>query len=71
MAQDQVAELGAKFGRLVMELREKTEQRKIEQGLDDFGEPIVKQGLDAPGRGMLELDQEEGPVEDDDDWKET
>jgi len=72
VSQDQVAELGARFGRLVTRLREVTEQRKIERGLDDFGEPLVKQDLDAPGRDMLELDEEEGPVGDDDDddgWK--
>jgi len=70
MAKDQVAELGAKFGRLVTQLREVTEQRKIERGLDDFGEPLVKQDLEAPGRDMLEIDQEEGPVDDDDEWEE-
>jgi len=70
VSQDQVAELGARFGRLVTRLREVTEQRKIERGLDDFGEPLVKQDLDAPGRDMLELDEEEGPVDDDDEWEE-
>jgi hypothetical protein len=70
-SRDQIAELGAKFGRLVTELRETTERRKIEQGLDDFGEPIKKPDLDAPGRDMLELDEEQGPVGDDDDeWEE-
>jgi hypothetical protein len=69
-SKDQIAELGAKFGRLVMELREKTEQRKIDQGLDDFGEPIKLPALDAPGRDPLELDQEQGPVNDDDEWEE-
>ena len=70
LAKDQVAELGARFGRLVEELRNTTKQRQIERGLDDFGEPIVKQDPDAPGRDMLELDEEEGPVDDDDDeWE--
>ncbi|HCG02570.1 MAG TPA: hypothetical protein DEV93_18755, partial [Chloroflexi bacterium] len=62
-------ELGARFGRLVTQLREVTEQRKIERGLDDFGEPLIKQDLNAPGRDMLELDEETGPVDDDDEWE--
>ena len=70
VSRDQVAELGARFGRLVTQLKEVTEQRKIERGLDDFGEPIVKQDLDAPGRDMLELDEEQGPIDDDDEWEE-
>jgi hypothetical protein len=63
LAKDQVAELGAKFGALVEELREKTEQRRIERGLDAFGEPIINQDPNGPGRDMLELDEELGPNE--------
>jgi len=70
-SKDQIAELGARFGRLVEELRETTKRRQIERGLDDFGEPLVNQDLDAPGRDMLELDEEQGPIDDDDDeWEE-
>jgi hypothetical protein len=68
-SRDQIAELGARFGRLVTELRETTKRRQIERGLDDFGEPIKKPDLDAPGRDMLELDEEQGPIDDDDGWE--
>jgi hypothetical protein len=63
VSKDQIAELGAKFGALVEQLREKTEERRIERGLDAFGEPLINQDPDAPGRDMLELDEELGPNE--------
>jgi hypothetical protein len=52
----QIAELSAGFGKLVQALAEKTEQRRIERGLNVFGGPIEEPPpLDAPGRDMLEL----------------
>jgi hypothetical protein len=41
----------------------RAEERRIERGLDAFGEPLVTPALDAPGRDMLELDEELGPNE--------
>jgi hypothetical protein len=65
----QIAELSAGFGKLVQALAEKTEQRRIERGLNVFGEKIEEPPpLDAPGRDMLELDNER-PLADDEVWE--
>ena len=65
----QIAELSAGFGKLVQALAEKTEQRRIERGLNVFGEKIEEPPpLDAPGRDMLELDNER-PLADDEEWE--
>jgi hypothetical protein len=65
----QIAELSADFGKLVEKLVERTEQRRIERGLNVFGEKIEEPPpLDAPGRDMLELDNER-PLAEDEVWE--
>ena len=65
----QIAELSAGFGKLVEKLVERTEERRIERGLNVFGEKIEEPPpLDAPGRDMLELDNER-PLADDEVWE--
>jgi len=65
----QIAELSAGFGKLVEKLVERTEERRIERGLNVFGEKIEEPPpLDAPGRDMLELDNER-PLADDEEWE--
>jgi hypothetical protein len=65
----QIAEMTASFGKVVEALVDKTEKRRIERGLNSLGEKIVEPpSLDAPGRDMLELDEEE-PLADDEEWE--
>jgi hypothetical protein len=65
----QIAELTASFGKVVEALVDKTEKRRVERGLNSFGEKIAEPPpLDAPGRDMLELDAEE-PLGEGEEWE--